>query len=360
MTSKYKIKKNKTRKIFKGGGPVPDFTELVKIATCFINPLCGITKLFEILHSEIKFCIEMVNNIFLESGLYLTNIYKYGGESSLEGIIDKVCFDIFDEKICKTKINELLYIKQLPDDIINKIMSTKETHHLEQKGGTTNSINALIIKNNNISIDTFFSDNKDYVQKYILDQFRPIKSKDLYTILKYIKLMNHLYDKDVKNEKINKSDPIPIFKNEIGIGSNSFNTWNLCSKYHQGENVKKDIYKYFGENASEKQICNINGMTMYEQTLLSSTNINYEPVFTKCFFDIAKILKDYYTIKNIDDEAVNIKIIEYDLENELKEVYKLIKLFSIYELLFNLLKYKVELEHKVENVDEFIKSFGNQ
>lgn len=360
MKSRYKKIIHKTQKKLKGGTtsmgtiqPPIDLTEIIKIGYCFTNPFCGITKIFEILYTEIRFCIEMMNNVLLESGLYLRNIYNHGGESSLYGIIGEVCYDFFDKNLCTTKINELLYNKpivklQIGGEGLNSKLST----------------NATIIKSYNISISTILSDNKNYIEHYILDQCKEIKPEILFDILKYMKILNDLYKENINEVKIEKKVPISISKNKISVGVNSFKVWNVCSKYQQGTYNREEINKLFGENANIKEICQIEDNTMYEQSLNESKTINYEPIFIHYFFKIVYILKQYYTVKNINSEQLKdekndnpfkyfgdpiktSKPMEDDVYEELKEVYKVISTFSIHTILFKLFlcKFKKLSEH---------------
>lgn len=413
MTSKYK-KKNKTLKILKGGASalvkglngidkssdlvkgltdIDKSSALVKAATdgfpneilkdfltFYINPFGGIIQMVKMVYNELKFSIDMVNNIFLETGLYITNLYEYGFESSLQEILkDGVCFDLFDEITCKTSIGELLYMSKLSDKdpIIHKILNKNKSGKIIQNGGSTVepiTPNAIVIKSHNISTETFFSDDKDYVKKYILNQFLNSKLPTLYDILKSMKIMHHLYDKHITNVKIIKNPPVPIVNNKINIGYNSFVTFNLCSNYHQGKNVTDEISKYFEKDADVNKICEINDITMYEQSKQSSSNINYTPVFTIYFEDIAKVLKNYYTVNNINSgelkHETNLDPFKYfdspkttneqmknDVSEELKDVYKLIKLFSIHEVLFQLFLYKFE-KLSENDKDKFIESIN--
>lgn len=340
MTSKYKKNKNKTRKILKGGTSsiIPelvasfDESEYSKSKTyTFYGPL----KLGKLLFNEIKFSIDMINNVLLETGLYIRNVYSYGGESTLDGIIGDVCFDLFDKLTCDSKINEIMkvekfhrtktFIKDTP-----KQAGGSNANNDKQKSNIIEAITkyAKKIKYYNLSVDTFFTDNKDYIEIYIDKQFKYIQIEHLFEILKIMHIMNHLYDE--KNIKIKNTDPLPIFRNEIMIGEDYFTTWNLCSKFHQGVSMNDDV--------DYKKKCKMDYDIMKNQGLYSYSNINYRPMFSLCFNYIANILKNYYSVEKMNDkpefgDIKTVKPLEEDVDYQLKEVYKVIKFFKIDEQL---------------------------
>lgn len=346
MTCKYN--KNKTRKILKGGTtdvgvlelPKADGAQLVEFVSEFTKsntiPLYGPLKLVQLVFNELKFSIDMINNVFLETGLYIRNVFSYGGESTLDGIIGDVCFDLFDKLTCDSKINEIMKVE--------KFKRSNGTIKKLQAGGTKTNADkseskiieaktkyAKKIKNHNISVDTLFTDNMDYIEIYINKQFKNIQIENLFEILKIMHIMKHLYNTKIEqNIKIKNTDPLPIFKNEIMIGEDYFKTWNLCSKFHQGVSTNDDV--------DYKKICKMDYDIMNKQGLYSYSNINYNPMFRKCFNNIVNILKDYHTIEKMNDKLEfgsikNIKPLEEDVDYQLKEVYKVIKFFDIYEQL---------------------------
>lgn len=364
MTSKYIKKRKKTRKILKGGNivskiEVDQMEGILESFQCISSPFCMISKIIKVIYTELKNSVEMVNNILGENGLFLSNVYNFGGESTLKGIIGDVCFDIFDKRICETKINHLLYKDQLPEIPEKQNKKPIQSESL-QKGGTINdeniTNNAILIKSNNISMDTIDYD-KSHIEKYIYYQFQLVEIQPLYNILKYMKVLNDLYEPTIGEIKKPESNP-PIFFVTNDKPTNTYEDWKLCSNYEQGKFVTEEV----------KKKCIVdNRPTMYEQSTIKPTIMNYEPVFTKCFYDIVNVLKEYYTI-NYDKnnkknyyfgEKKKIKELEPDLSNELKEVYKVIKFFNIDEQLKMLFKDKLEpLSEK--DKDKFFKSLDYQ
>lgn len=344
MTSKYKKKRKKTRKKMKGGTTstveVAQMNEIAESFKCMTGPFCWISKMFEQVHTEIKNSIEMNDNILREPGLFLRNVYHLGGESTLKGIIGDVCFDIFDENVCETKINHLLYKNKLPDipEKKNKpetIQSGGAIQDENKKNNEDMSINAKRINFNNISMNSI-DYKKDYIKQYIYNQFQPVDLQKLYNILKYMKVMKDIYEPIGEITKPDPNPPVSFVTNDKQM--NTYEDWKLCSNYQQGKNVTEEV----------KEKCKVdNRPTMYEQSTMEPTIMNYEPVFTNCFFDMVDVLKDYYTIdydKNNDDFGATKKIkeLEPDLRHELKEVYKVIKYFNIDEQLSDIFKDKME------------------
>jgi len=52
---------------------------------------------------EFKKCVEMLNNILLEQGLFIRNVIHVGFETSIYYIIGDVCEDLFSESTCKNQ-----------------------------------------------------------------------------------------------------------------------------------------------------------------------------------------------------------------------------------------------------------------
>lgn len=340
MTSKYKKKRKKTRKKMKGGTTstveVSQMEEIAESFKCIISPFCMISKIIKVIYTELENSIEMNDNILREPGLFLRNVYNLGGESTLKGIIGEVCFDIFDENVCETKINHLWHKNQLPE-----IPEKKTKPETVQSGGANQdendkdmSINAIIIKSNNISMNTI-DYKKEYMKQYIYDQFDSVDLQVLYNILKYIKVMKDIYEPIGEIKKPEPNPPVIFVTNDKP--TNTYEDWKLCSNYQQGKNVTEEV----------KEKCKVdNRPTMYEQSTMEPTIINYQPVFTNCFYNIVEVLEHYYTVdydeknekNNYFGETKKIKELEPDLRDELKEVYKVIKYFNIDEQLSDLLK----------------------
>lgn len=374
MTSKYEKKRKKTRKKMKGG--TSDSTseknstdKIIDMIKCYFDITCIPRNFFLGFSKTLEKNVKALNNMLIENGLFLSNVYKLGGESTLKGIIGDVCFDIFDERICETKINHLLYKDKLPDIPQKKnIIQTGsvQTGGANQDANKTSfddmSIEAKIIYSNNISMDSIDYD-KDYIEKYIYNHFRSINLQTLFDILKYIKVLNTIYENTIGEIKKPESNPpINLVTNDKTLMQNTYDEWSLCSNYHQGKIPTDKVTEQI------KKKCNMDDRpTMYEQSTMKLTDMNYEPVFTKCFFDIIKVLKEYYTIEydELDEQndyfkkANQIKQLDPTLNQQLKEVYKVIKYFKIDEQLSDLFKDKMELLSK-EDKDAFLKSLGSQ
>lgn len=336
--SRYKkTRYKKTRKKIKGGS-IPTIFKidekqvnsiLAKIF-CAINPLC----ILETIAKEFVFSIKMLNDILLLSGLYVKNLFYLGYESNLNNILPKsICFDLFEENTCNTKISKLLNIQSLKEDntrLPKELMYVKQMKGgktRKQRGGSfrgtckNNQTPGVICADDRSNINEFkpkeekiknpivkalneyvkfpkldiFPD-KETANVSLLNNLKVFSIFDLYNILKIIRVLYYIDDgapipetpKEPEKYKLHKDDILRIehnFKKSKG-----FKEWEKCNDFH----LERDIDEETRELLTEQ--CNVKcpDCTMKKQSLLYSSDEDVSVSFNNNYDVIQKIIQTYY------------------------------------------------------------------
>ena len=261
---------------------------LIELTTPF-----GILKfVVKTIFQEFKKCVEMLNNILLEQGLFIRNVINVGFETSIYYIIGDVCEDLFLESTCKTKIN-FLDNKQIEP----------------QKGGGGSSKyspdteeeikkNLFILNQNIISENPNRYNNKEDINIELDKELHLLNKEKLYSFLKCLKVLHSLYkekyDKEPKIKLPSQNDNpnmcLDFWSNKIQLNKedekhcettgkplfvsknySSNETWKKCSDLHLGKNeitdelnklckldcdncIMKENYIFFGNSTNEQNI----------------------------------------------------------------------------------------------------------
>ena len=357
-SSSKKYKKKHTIKIYKGGDitdtKIPgmitkiDITEITENLidkiftkiTCLFTPLCS----FVWVKDNFIYSMKLLNDMLLISGLYFKNLLYLGHDSNLNNILPKnICFDLFDERICNTKIKKLINIKSKSE--YNKYLP-KELRYLQNmKGGRSkkkqvggsgsigktckNNKNPQVIcyddRSNinemkpvpkpkhvvnktllnlqklNLSVKNTVFVNMETSNLIILGEIRYFNIYKLYKVLNILKILYTILKTDVKKEDIEiekeDDDIYKIKKNDILRIEHNFKKyenikdWKECNDLHLEKVLNKEKRDYLINK------CNITckDCTMTKQSqLYIEDNTNYNPKFGECFIILEKILNNYY------------------------------------------------------------------
>ena len=367
--SRYKKYKNKSKKIYKGGavpdaasaasasaasalpgGPgvvMPDFNEMLNKIMVFMDPLTPL----KVIGNEFIFSVGMLNDILLLTGLYIKNLFYLGNDSNLNNILPPgVCYDLFAETTCNSKIRKLLNIKSLKDELPFLPKELIWDIGLPQRGGTKRSnshvrrrrtqrgggINQQCQDNDNPDlictdarpienlhkpvvppyIHPFISlikdahptlrrgelgvfPDKESENVYLMKEFNQYNLDSLYKILILFKILfstitmdnNSIIDETPepvsKKYKLKKNDIIRIVHNFKLLLS--VKEWKQCNDYHLGRTIPDgDVAKKCDIKCPE--------CTMKRQTdLYTPDTTNYSPEFNNSFNILNDILNMYYT-----------------------------------------------------------------
>lgn len=346
MNTLYKKKKKiRTRKIYKGGqGDLPiidkNISQTIKkmgdaaalvasllessqpLINCFLKGfMCPLSFVW----NEFKFSIEMLNDILLLSGLYVKNLFYLGFESNLNNILPEyICFDLFDENTCNTKIIKLLNMKSLKEE--NKLLPKELIYRGGQRGGSFSQtckneqtpgvvcpdnrsnenelkpepepfINPIVkVLKNNVSFTTLdaFPD-KETANVFLLNIFKVCSIYDLYNILKIIRVLYFIDDgkpipepEPSQKNKLNKDDVLRLEHNFKM--SKGFKEWKKCNDFHLERNMDDQTRQEIVE------LCNVkcDDCTMKKQSLLHTSKDNYNPSFGNSYETLQDILEIYY------------------------------------------------------------------
>jgi hypothetical protein len=319
--SRYK----KTRKKYKGGTLKLDETQINNIldkVLCAFTPTC----ILKTLTNEFIFSIKMLNDILLLSGLYVKNLFYLGSESNLNNILPQsICFDLFDETTCNTKIVKLLNIQSLKEE--NQRLP-KELMYRGQRGGSfrstckNNQTPGVVCADNRSNInphkpkkepiknpivvvleDTKFPKidifpDKETAHVYVLNELKAFSIFNLYNILKILRVLYYIDDgapieqkepeqKEPEQYKLDKEDVLRIehnFKKSKG-----FKEWQKCNDFHLERNID--------EKAREDLVkqCNVKcpDCTMKKQSYLY-TNPDEYGSFDNGYLILQKVIQLYY------------------------------------------------------------------
>lgn len=396
----------KSRKKYKGGTNTvkldpSQIKDILDKVLCAINPFC----IVETLTKEFIFSMKMLNDILLLSGLYVKNLFHLGSISNLNHILPKsICFDLFDEKTCNTKIVKLLNIQSLKEDN-NRL--PKELMYTGQRGGSfratcknnqtpgvicaddRSNINVykpkeepfknpivLALKYNKFPKLDIFPD-KETANVFLLNQLKGFSIFDLYTILKIIRVLYYIDDdapiveqKQPEKYKLHKDDILRIehnFKKSKG-----FKEWQKCNDFHLERDIDEETRKELVEQ------CNVKcpDCTMKNQSYLYTNEEGYTGSFGNSYEVIQKIIQIYYvcdksntynhsnlyTVLNAENKRIqllnklteeqlfdffnigipkNKQYIGEDILIELKKAARLNRSLSIHKIISKLLLYKL-------------------
>lgn len=323
--SRYK----KTRKKYKGGALKLDpeqINEIMEKVLCAMNPFC----IVKTLTNEFIFSIKMLNDILLLSGLYVKNLFYLGSVSNLNNILPQsVCFDLFDETTCNTKIAKLLNIQSLKEE--NKRLP-KELMYRGQRGGSFRAtckntqtpgvvcadnrsninphkpkeepiINPIVIvlkKEATFPKLDIFPD-KETANVYVLDQLKAHSIFNLYNILKILRVLYYIDGAPIERKEpepkaepkepeqytLHKDDVLRIehnFKKSEG-----FKEWQKCNDFHLERNIDETT-----REALVKQ-CKVTcpDCTMKKQSYLY-TNPDEYGSFDNSYLILQKVIQLYY------------------------------------------------------------------
>jgi len=320
--SRYK----KTRKKIKGGTDVVKLDEtqvsgILEKVFCAMSPFC----IFKTLGKEFVFSMKMLNDILLLSGLYVKNLFYLGYESNLNNILPKsICFDLFDETTCNTKIAKLLNIKSLKED--NKRLP-KELMYKGQRGGSfrgtckNNQTPGVICADDRSNINEFkpkeekmknpivialkqnarfpkldiFPD-QETANVFLLNNFKVFSIYNLYNILKIVRVLYYIDDgspipeppKEVEKYKLHKDDILRIehnFKKSKG-----FKEWQRCNDFHLERDMDDETRNQMIEQCDVK----CPDCSMKKQSFLYSNDTDNEPSFSNSYEIIQRIIQIYY------------------------------------------------------------------
>lgn len=324
--SRYK----KTRKKYKGGtGFKLDENQLNNIMSQFTSFPFFIVKT---LTNEFIFSMKMLNDILLLSGLYVKNLFHLGSVSNLNYILPKyICFDLFDETTCNTKIVKLLNIQSLKEE--NKRLP-KELMYRGQRGGSFRATcknkqtpGVIVCDDNRSNINphkpkeepfrnpiviaakegTMFPTldlfpDKETSHVYVLNQLKPYSIFNLYNILKILRVLYYIDDgstverkepepkpepKEHEQYKLDKDDVLRIEHNFKK--SNGFKEWQKCNDFH----LERDMDEETRQGLVEK--CNVtcSDCTMKKQSYLY-TNPDEYGSFDNSYLILQKVIELYY------------------------------------------------------------------
>lgn len=325
--SRYK----KTRKKYKGGIGLKfdeaQINEILDKVLCATSPFC----IVKTLTNEFIFSMKMLNDILLLSGLYVKNLFHLGSVSNLNNILPKsICFDLFDEATCNTKIVKLLNIQSLKEE--NKRLP-KELMYRGQRGGSfratckntqtpgvvcaddRSNINphkpkeepiknpiVIVLEDTKFPPLDIFPD-KETTHVYVLNQLKPYSIFNLYNILKILRVLYYIDDgstverkepepkepepKEHEQYKLDKEDVLRIehnFKKSKG-----FREWQTCNDFH----LERDIDEATRTVLVEQ--CNVKcpDCTMKKQSYLY-TNPDEYGSFDNSYLILQKVIQLHY------------------------------------------------------------------
>jgi hypothetical protein len=319
MTHRYKKKHNKkTRKKYIGGSisephkdvHVPTLTMDPKVLENAMNIMNNASPfgIVKTIFQEFKKCVEMLNNILLEQGLFIRNVIHVGFETSIYYIIGDVCEDLFSESTCKTKINFLNHKQIEPQKGGGSNYSPETEEEIKRE--------LFILNQNIISENPSRYENKEDIIKALDKELHILDKNQLYMFLKCLKVLHSLYEEKYDKEpeiklpsqKDNDNMCLDFWSNKIQLNKedekycertgkplffvknySSNETWKKCTDLHLGKNKitheLKDLCMVKCPNCLMNENYNIFG---------KSTN---EPNFALYLKSIKDVMNNYYHIE---------------------------------------------------------------
>lgn len=348
-TKRPKIKRPKTVKIYKGGNPTDDLVKrlngLIDLYTS--NPFLILKKAFE----SGLYSLSILNDLLILSCLYIKNIFYLKYDTNLNNILpEKLCFDLFEQDTCNTKINKLLNMKSYKEHIDKIPNEFKPIQKGGQRGGSNsckNVNNSIICDDGRQSINDYkpptsnvylelvgpltetkiMHPDKETAIILLFLEFNDYNLFQLYRILQILKIlykiqipvdtknknMIELTDKDIirieNNFKLFNDYKGSDFFESIGY---SVDKWKQCSDFHlERKNLSESEKIYLS------QMCNVKcpDCTMTSQSKLYKPDItNYNKPIGRSLVILDRVLNDHYEF--ISDKSIHHKTTLNDFRNE--------------------------------------------